>query len=469
MNRKILFTWLFGMLVTHLSIAKNKSDIVTIEGHFNFDVKQKEVVLNHVVDGQPEIHTSTLINEEGAFAISLPVTTPGFYYIEYGQNNNRNRAQLIRLYLEPGLQMQIEIDESEYTLKGKRLGHNKLVQQANKINDAFAQFNLLSGLKTYKDFYPFVENEGVKMVNDFKNSINTKDEEFNEFLKLAVQVDFERELFHFFRLPRVSHPKGDEKPEAYAHIVTDGVKFSDKDILRLGNGLSYIHDYFFYYNFLHLKKRIAKVDIIKTNLEAISDARIKEVYALEELKRLRLNEEEYKVVIPPLYQYLTSEKSKAYLLEYEKVLHKEVGQPGFEFTYHDIEGNPVSFSDFRGKYVYIDVWATWCGPCKKEIPFLKEIEHDYKDKDIVFMSISVDAIKDKQKWKDFVKNESLGGVQLMADKAFKSGIAQNYEINAIPRFLLFDKEGKIISTNASRPSNPLLRKQLDRLLGVSTK
>ncbi|MNY83387.1 thiol-disulfide oxidoreductase [compost metagenome] len=57
---------------------------------------------------------------------------------------------------------------------------------------------------------------------------------------------------------------------------------------------------------------------------------------------------------------MISDASKTFLIEYEKVLHKNVGQKGLEFTYNDINDKPVSFSDFKGKFVYIDLWATWC-------------------------------------------------------------------------------------------------------------
>ena len=140
------------------------------------------------------------------------------------------------------------------------------------------------------------------------------------------------------------------------------------------------------------------------------------------------------------------------------------GAPGSEFTYKDINGKKVSFSDLKGKYVYIDVWAMWCNPCKKEIPFLKKLEEEFKGKDIHFVSISVDKPKQLEKWKKFVKDNELVGIQLFADNAFESKIAKDYKINAIPRFLLFDKEGVIIDADAKRPSDPDLKKMLKELL-----
>nr|WP_197718661.1 TlpA disulfide reductase family protein [Pedobacter schmidteae] len=135
-----------------------------------------------------------------------------------------------------------------------------------------------------------------------------------------------------------------------------------------------------------------------------------------------------------------------------------------DFNYIDVNGKEVSLKSLRGKYVYIDVWATWCGPCKAEIPFLTKIEQAYHGKNIHFVSLSVDRMADKSKWTSYVKDHQLQGIQLLADKDFNSDFVKKYNINAIPRFILIDPAGKIVSGDAKRPSDPELRKQFDGLL-----
>jgi thiol-disulfide isomerase/thioredoxin len=136
--------------------------------------------------------------------------------------------------------------------------------------------------------------------------------------------------------------------------------------------------------------------------------------------------------------------------------------PGF--SYMAVDGKQVSLKSLRGKYVYIDVWATWCGPCKKEIPYLMEVEKKYAGRNIRFVSLSVDEAKDKGKWKQYVLNNHLEGIQVIADNGFDSDFIKKFNIAAIPRFILIDPAGKIISADAKRPSDPLLKEQLDRLL-----
>ncbi|NLR91145.1 MULTISPECIES: TlpA family protein disulfide reductase [Flammeovirga] len=122
------------------------------------------------------------------------------------------------------------------------------------------------------------------------------------------------------------------------------------------------------------------------------------------------------------------------------------------YVFKDLEGNTVDLTEFEGKYVYIDVWASWCGPCLREIPSLQEIEKKYEGKDIVFVSLSVDQSTDA--WKAMVKKKDLHGNQLHLGTNFK--FTDKFNITSIPRFILLDKKGKVENANAPRPSEEAL-------------
>jgi thiol-disulfide isomerase/thioredoxin len=133
------------------------------------------------------------------------------------------------------------------------------------------------------------------------------------------------------------------------------------------------------------------------------------------------------------------------------------GEPAIDFTYPDIDENDVSLSSLQGRLVYVDVWATWCGPCIGEIPSLQKLEEEYHGKNITFLSVSIDT--DKDAWMKMVKEDNLGGIQLWAGNS--SPITRDYAIFSIPRFMLFDADGKVITTNAPRPSSTDIRGLLD--------
>ncbi|WMI64131.1 TlpA disulfide reductase family protein [Aestuariibaculum sp. YM273] len=133
-------------------------------------------------------------------------------------------------------------------------------------------------------------------------------------------------------------------------------------------------------------------------------------------------------------------------------LNKGSVSPVFE-NYENIDGTQTSLSDFKGKYVFIDVWATWCVPCKVQIPFLEELEEEYKNENIVFISMSVDKQDDKEKWIKMVKDKNMSGVQILAPNETGSDFTRAYNINSIPRFIFIDPQGNIVDFDAPKPSN----------------
>ncbi|UNY98930.1 TlpA family protein disulfide reductase [Zhouia spongiae] len=189
------------------------------------------------------------------------------------------------------------------------------------------------------------------------------------------------------------------------------------------------------------------------------DFYMKMIYVYEDFKELLLDTKNVDSVfikeqtadIEKMIKYMASRYEHKLLMK--NVLVK--GNPSPKFIgYENFNGGTTSLADFKGKYVYLDIWATWCGPCKREIPFLKTIEKKYHGKNIEFVSISVDKVEDHDKWKTMVKDKELSGVQLFANNK-KDGLdfIKNYGVKGIPRFILIDPDGNIVSANAPRPSD----------------
>lgn len=151
-------------------------------------------------------------------------------------------------------------------------------------------------------------------------------------------------------------------------------------------------------------------------------------------------------------------------------LPKGSPSPVFE-NYENIDGTTTSLSDLKGKFTYVDVWATWCGPCKAEIPSLKALEKEYHGKNIQFVSLSIDDDrshggswdKARENWKAMVTDKELGGIQLFAPKGWQSQFVQDYKIKGIPRFLLIDPNGNVVSPDAPRPSSASIKELFTEL------
>ena len=147
---------------------------------------------------------------------------------------------------------------------------------------------------------------------------------------------------------------------------------------------------------------------------------------------------------------------------FTKKMQLAPGKPAPLFKEKDIDGKEVSLENLKGNLVYVDFWATWCGPCKYELPYLAKLEKEYHGKKIVFVSMSVDD--DFSAWENKVKNEKLQGVQLHAEGAWASVPATSYQVKAIPTFFLIDGNGMIILPNAPRPSSEEIRQLIDENL-----
>jgi peroxiredoxin len=128
-----------------------------------------------------------------------------------------------------------------------------------------------------------------------------------------------------------------------------------------------------------------------------------------------------------------------------KMKKTAVGQTAPGFTQDDVNGEPVSLSDFKGKYVLVDFWASWCGPCREENPNVVKAYKEYKDKGFAILGVSLDD--SSSNWKKAIKEDHLNWTQVSDLKGWKNAVAQKYGVRAIPSNWLIDPKGKIVGHN----------------------
>lgn len=153
--------------------------------------------------------------------------------------------------------------------------------------------------------------------------------------------------------------------------------------------------------------------------------------------------------------YPNSSWHKDMAIKYDRWSSISKGKPAPNFKGHSILGEEISLNSLKGKVVYVDVWATWCGPCLAEIPHSKALQSKFrKDENVVFLFVSID--ENKADWEAKVKSEKeWNGTHIIEQRNEKgaSGLLESYQIGGIPRHMLIDKKGLIANTNAPRPSS----------------
>jgi len=121
-----------------------------------------------------------------------------------------------------------------------------------------------------------------------------------------------------------------------------------------------------------------------------------------------------------------------------------IGRPALDFTQADTAGKPVSLKDFKGKYVLLDFWASWCGPCREENPNVVAAYNKYKDKNFTVLSVSLDQPTGKERWLAAIHKDGLTWTHVSDLKFWSNAVAKEYAIESIPANFLLDPNGVII-------------------------
>jgi len=152
-----------------------------------------------------------------------------------------------------------------------------------------------------------------------------------------------------------------------------------------------------------------------------------------------------------------TERLKSKDEEAEIVLKEDADHTEIDVEVMGLNGKTFKLSDLKGKVVYLDIWASWCGPCRKQFPHAKELKNQLSKKElknIEFLYISIDNTETV--WKLAIEELGIEGTHGLSQGGWGSEVTSKFGVSSIPRYLIFDKKGKVVDPNAPRPSDPRL-------------
>lgn len=446
--RNLIFAAIVATLVFSCS-DQSKKEYVTVAG------KVENVETDSVFVYKDNFKKGFALNENGEFSDTLKLTEPSYFYFL----SNRERTEI---FLSPGDSLYISTSmqnfDSDLTFLGTIEAENNFIakKQLNEIELILSNPAGFFGVDKdqFKENAEKIKSDLLSELDQVKGSkefkqMESRHIEYNYYLMLA-QYDIANAFYGQTGQPKT----GTFKEELSGIDLENGKDFQNipsyRDLV-----ISLITQK------VEATDEVSEIENILSSIESsvIKDRMMRNILFYK-IMSSDPNSEQFNAFIQ---SNSTDENLKDDAQEaFDKIKNLLPGNHSPEFNYPDINGNMVSLDDLKGKLVYIDVWATWCAPCLAEVPHLKRLTEDYQDKDITIVSMSIDPKSDHEKWKKMVKEKDLQGVQIFSDNDWNSQFVLDYGIRGIPRFILLDKEGKIINADAPRPSNPNLRSLIDK-------
>ncbi|POY36286.1 hypothetical protein C3K47_11055 [Solitalea longa] len=437
--KKVLI--LAALLLSKVSFAQ-MSEIRGVAKNTN----DNAINLYSIEDGDLKLVASTKLSKDGAFGFLFDPEAEGFFVVGI----NKAMEGQFPMYFKKGDKTEIAIDGKWMKFIGKQTPENTVLSSWTDLTQNIRVKSLYSfASSTYVDFFPEFTKVAAQ-ADSFRKTIKTKNANFNRLMTAMTTFDLDYYALNFKQTPRKVHPKEEDLIPYYKTIKKEN--YPNDDILSIMYGEKFINQYL---NYSAKGDMDAKMNLLATDHQ-------KGIYIFNRNLAFTKNwnyrnyenfvkkYDRYLQTSPGLQQQVKDLGLKLYL--------KSSGGPGKNFSFPDKDGKMVSFNDFKGKVVLVDVWATWCAPCKQELPYLKQLEEELHDKDIAFVSVTMDKEQDKDKWLAMINDMKMGGIQLFGGP--QNELLDFYQIKTIPRFMVFDREGKIVNTNSARPSQPELKELL---------
>lgn len=456
---------LFFLLLGLAWLGQAGAQTATVSGHCD-NGQKKGLTLYQVRNGSTVEMAKATTDSCQQFNMEVTPVVEGYYALRYGAGK-----QAV-FYLKPGDSLQLDITSDGYQLTGKN--NTPENRELARWHDFILPMEEASRLPASKkisnqEFFSLLENKRALLKKN--KAGKTKNKSFDASFADFRQIDFLDKAMRYVMTPRPSYPKDEEYTDYFrnpdlAALTRNTALLNYPDGIRL-----------MVYAFM-LKTKLSSSlseenrqyilqkpdsELLRENNEIVNDTIKGElVLAFAENNKTALGMKNFE---KRYGHYLMTEDQRERFNRVKKTYDtasQATDMTGFAFP--NQSGDTVSISDFRGRVVYIDIWATWCGPCKKEMPFLKKLEERYRNNDgIVFVGVSIDTPKNKETWEKFITQEQLPGIQLFAGESGQKFL-KSYNIKGIPRFMLVDKAGKLIYNDAPRPSSDEIYILLDDIL-----
>ncbi len=456
------FFLLFSILFIIVSCNQSNKKI-NIHGSIS-DFNNEQITLSSDEFKQQAVSDST-----GHYDITFSAKSHGYYKLELEKK--------YEIYLEPGWNIKISVDEER-----KLIFEGEGALENNFFNANIQYRDSILNAINYEALFSSEKSEFIKKMNEYQSKLNKKLKNFQEeqkYSKNFIEFEYRRNLYWWADMMN-TYPmmfktyKGYNNPDIDSNysVYLNDLDLNDSILLQLYEYKDFVKSYVNLSEYLTLtyskkfkhneyKETYARFNAITSTF---TNTKVLE-YVLKynvnrQINRLEMNEE--------LMIALEKEcKNDSIIHEvrsnYNNLKKLFKGNKAPNFAIPDQSGKIHQLSDFKGKYLYLDIWSTYCTPCIAEFPYFIELEKEFKSKNIQFVGICLD--NSEQRWLSILEKKNLVGIQLRSRDGWKSDFPKDYLISSVPCYVLIDKEGNFLNARAPKPSDNI-REILLRLDGI---
>ena len=420
------------------------------------------------------LDTVLLADANGKIKFESNTIEPGFYSLTFGHENQMS------LYLKSGTDLRLKLDYSDLNARDKKAvqisGENtketeliyelRFVEEKSKYSKTEVKDKYIPMLygKDPSEFTNFLLNEmerGNQLIDKYVTQYAI-DQDFLKHLKLNRMIDYNGAFKLYERMRRYLEAEKVEIPERFKDYFANQIPKNDFELYEQNaKYASYVREKYYTIMEAQLSAHIREsLPYYKAQIEFLASCNfpkviVESMYNGLTIGYMRTRDPEVRAYLDSVFYTKVTDKGS--IKRYEDYKAQEAsykdGDLALDFTLVDKDGKKVSLSDFKGKMVMMDCWATWCVPCIEGLPKYKKLKEKYAGKNIVFLSISVD--ENVEGWRKKMAKDTKGlfeGIQLntsLSDNDFK----EKYMIQEIPRYILIDKDGRIIKREAPHPNS----------------
>lgn len=470
------------MMVSFPSCQQEKSNIVKISGEIE-NPSSDSVFIQSYESGKKVNIAQAALNEMGHFELEFKMdnATPLSFY---------DGNESTKMFVFPGDDLHLSLNAKEFDESIKYEGTSAI--ENNFMVNYYLLYND-SESPNYKEYYSLSRSMNViEFIVDVEANFVSQNEYIEEQDKISVlNAEFKKYLLNQNVINKMSNSiyvfyrrvEADTMPS-----IQEAIEELAKEMISTKDVLDKEIDKAAYNNYMQYNIPTAVRKLMDFNYEKIEKEDFDSIYYLElakvmsqeelninifddldyRLKSFNANYYETKTYV--IENYLKDNALKTQLEKAYQALLKDLEQgyaPGLNMlNYGSDENSDKTLQDildiYKGKVIYLDIWASWCGPCKKELPYSKKLKAKFAGQDVAFIYLSTD--RKLADWENILKLMQLEGEHYRASRGIHKFLATEYNLQYIPHYIIFDKEGKLVKNNAPRPSSAEIEGEIKVLL-----